>query len=64
MDAYEYFQFGISPEQKQNIEALIKKRVEAKQNKQFDEADNIREELQQLGISIMDTVNGVVWEKL
>lgn len=64
LDAYEYFQFGISPEQKQNIEALIKKRVEAKQNKQFDEADNIREELQQLGISIMDTVNGVVWEKL
>ncbi len=64
LDAYEYFQFGISPEQKQNIEALIKKRVEAKQNKQFDEADNIREELQQLGIFIMDTVNGVVWEKL
>ncbi len=64
LDAYEYFQFGISNEQKNHIETLIAKRVEAKKNKEFDKADLIREELQNLGISIMDTPNGVVWEKL
>ncbi|RXJ87718.1 cysteine--tRNA ligase [Arcobacter sp. CECT 8985] len=63
-DAYKYFQFGISDEQIKHIEELINKRVEAKKNKEFEKADALRDELKQLDISIMDTPNGVVWEKL
>ena len=63
-DAYEYFQFGIDDSMKENIESLINKRTEAKKNKDFETADKVRDELTTLGISVMDTVNGVVWEKL
>ncbi|RXJ98548.1 cysteine--tRNA ligase [Arcobacter sp. CECT 8986] len=63
-DAYKYFQFGISDEQIAEIEELIEQRVEAKKNKDFEKADLIREELSNKNISIMDTPNGVVWEKL
>jgi cysteinyl-tRNA synthetase len=63
-DAYEYFQFGIDKNTKEKIEALIEKRTEAKKLKDFDSADNVRDELTALGISVMDTPNGVVWEKL
>ena len=63
-DAYKYFQFGISEEEILNIEFLIEKRTEAKKNKDFEMADKIRENISKLGVSIMDTPNGVVWEKL
>ena len=63
-DAYTYFQFGISKEDILNIEALIEKRNEAKKNKDFESADKIRNDISKLGVSIMDTPNGVVWEKL
>lgn len=64
IDAFEYFQFGIKKETKEKIENLISKRNDAKKEKDFATADKIREELTQLEISIMDTPNGVVWEKL
>ena len=63
-DAYAYFQFGISQEDILNIEFLIEKRTEAKKNKDFEMADKIRDDISKLGVSIMDTPNGVVWEKL
>ncbi len=63
-DAYKYFQFGISEEDILNIEFLIEKRNEAKKNKDFEVADKIRNDISSLGVSIMDTPNGVVWEKL
>ncbi len=63
-DAYEYFQFGIDEETKTQIENLIEKRTEAKKAKDFDTADKVRDELATLDISVMDTPNGVVWEKL
>ncbi len=63
-DAYKYFQFGISKEDILNIEFLIEKRNEAKKNKDFELADKIRNDISKLSISIMDTPNGVVWEKL
>ena len=63
-DAYEYFQFGINEETKSKIETLIEARNEAKKNKDFETADKIREELTSMNISIMDTPNGVVWEKI
>ena len=63
-DAYEYFQFGINESTKVKIEELIKKRNEAKKEKDFATADALREELTKMDISLMDTVNGTVWEKL
>ncbi len=63
-DAYEYFQLGISPEQKDEIENLIKRREEAKKIKNFKEADELREELIAKNISIMDTPQGTQWEKI
>ena len=63
-DAYEYFQFGIDEQTKSKIEELITKRNEAKKEKNFEIADASRDELSKLGISLMDTINGTVWEKL
>ena len=63
-DAFEYFQAGIDKETKQKIEELIKKRAEAKKEKNFELADKIREELKEMGISIQDTPDGTKWEKI
>ena len=63
-DAYEYFQFGIDEQTKFKIEDLITQRNEAKKIKDFEKADSVRNELSELGISLMDTTNGTVWEKL
>ncbi|MFW2307651.1 cysteine--tRNA ligase [Aliarcobacter butzleri] len=63
-DAYAYFQFGIDESTKEKIEDLILKRNEAKKAKDFQTADTLRDELSAMDISLMDTVNGTVWEKL
>jgi len=63
-DAYNYFQFGIDNETIEKIESLILKRTEAKKAKDFETADKVRDEVTALGVSLMDTPNGVVWEKL
>ncbi|MDD2888342.1 MAG: cysteine--tRNA ligase [Aliarcobacter sp.] len=63
-DAYEYFQFGIDEVTISKIEELIEKRNEAKKIKDFTTADEVRDELSKMDISLMDTVNGTVWEKL
>ncbi|MDX4062179.1 cysteine--tRNA ligase [Aliarcobacter skirrowii] len=63
-DAFAYFQFGVDEELKNKIETLLKERAEAKTNKDFIKADAIRDELNRVGISIMDNINGTVWEKL
>ncbi len=63
-DAFEYFQFGIDEKTKNKIEQLINERNEAKKQKDFLSADAIRDELTKLRISVMDTTNGVVWEKI
>ncbi len=62
-DAYEYFQFGINQEQVKKIEELIQNRTDAKKEKNFELSDKYRDELTSLGISLMDTANGTVWEK-
>lgn len=60
----EYFQAGVNSEDKIKIENLIDKRAEAKKAKDFNMADNIRNELLLMGISLMDTPNKTIWEKL
>ncbi len=63
-DAYGYFQLGIDEATKAKIEKLIAKRSEAKKQKDFATADKIRDELQVMGIAIMDTPQGTFWEKI
>ena len=43
------------------IEELITKRTEAKKNKNFAEADAIRDKLTEMGVTIKDTRQGVQW---
>jgi len=59
---YEYFQFGLDEETKAKIDNLIMKRSEAKKAKDFAASDALRDELTALGVSIMDTPAGTVWE--
>jgi cysteinyl-tRNA synthetase len=55
---------GVSDEEIAKIEALIAQRIEAKDNKDFDRADEIRGELSAMGIEIKDTREGTDWEKV
>ncbi|HIP03225.1 MAG TPA: cysteine--tRNA ligase [Campylobacterales bacterium] len=64
LNAYAYFQIGISDKEKKNIETLISKRNEAKTSKDYEKSDAIRDQLTNLGIQIMDTAEGTVWEKI
>lgn len=59
----EYLQFGVSNEQKEQIKRLLDERTIAKKERNFARADEIRDELEKMNISIMDTPNGTVWEK-
>ena len=59
----EYFQFGVSDEQKEQIKRLLDERAVAKKERNFTRADEIRDELAKINISIMDTPNGAVWER-
>jgi len=63
-DPYEWFQHGIDNETKREIEELIRRRDEAKKEKDFATADAIRERLGQKGIALMDTPDGTKWERL
>ena len=62
-DSTKYFQIGVDEETKQKIEKLIQLRVEAKKDKDFAKADEIRDKLGSMGIMIQDTADGTIWEK-
>jgi len=62
-DAYDYFRIGMSEEEIERIEELVRERSEAKKRRDFERADAIREELGRLGIQVMDTPDKTVWEK-
>lgn len=59
---YEYFQFGLDEMTKAKIDELIVRRTEAKKIKDFAASDAIRDELNAMGIAIMDTPSGTFWE--
>lgn len=48
----------------QKVEDLIAKRAQAKKEKNFDLADQIRDELTAMGIAIEDTRQGVKWKRI
>lgn len=61
-DETEYFRFGVSEQQRAQIEELIKQRAQAKAEKDFARADAIRARLTDMKIEVMDTASGTVWE--
>ena len=63
-EPFSYFQIGINQETKDSIEALIKARNQAKIDKNYEKSDAIRNEISSMGISLMDTPEGTLWEKL
>ena len=48
----------------EKIEILLAERIEAKDNKNFTRADEIRDELLNIGIEIKDTREGTSWEQV
>lgn len=48
----------------EEVEALIKERGEARKNKDFKRADEIRDSLLQMGIILEDTREGVKWKRV
>ena len=52
---------SLDPELKAKVEDLIAKRAEAKKNKDFSLADQIRGELLDMGIVIKDTREGTIY---
>jgi cysteinyl-tRNA synthetase len=50
-----------SPELAAKVEALLEQRKVARANKDFTRSDSIREELNQLGVTIEDTANETTW---
>ena len=53
----------VSDEEIKSVFALIKKRENLREQKQFEEADKIREEIASMGISLIDHKNRTIWMK-
>ena len=47
----------------EEIEKLIAKRIEARQNKDFARSDEIRDQLKEQGIILEDTAQGTRWRR-
>jgi len=63
-EPFSYFQIGVDDALTTKIETLISQRIEAKRNKDFTTSDKIRDDLIAMGIAIMDTADGTLWEKV
>ena len=63
-EPFSYFQIGVDEALKAQIEQKIAQRNEAKKNKDFATSDALRDELTAMGIAIMDTPDGTLWEKI
>ncbi|MCB0413419.1 MAG: cysteine--tRNA ligase [Bdellovibrionales bacterium] len=44
------------------VDQLVSQRIEARNNKNFEESDRLRDQLNEMGISVMDRPDGTVWE--
>ena len=62
-DCVEYFQQGVTKEQKVYIQEQIAIRAQAKKARDFAKADAIRTELESMGIVLSDTSDGTIWER-
>jgi cysteinyl-tRNA synthetase len=64
MDPFEWFQWGVSADDRQMIETQIAKRKAAKAAKDFAQADAIRDALAAKGVGLMDLPGQTVWERI
>jgi cysteinyl-tRNA synthetase len=51
----------ISQDEKEEIDSLITKREELRQEKQFDEADNIRNKINEMNVELIDHKGKTIW---
>jgi cysteinyl-tRNA synthetase len=63
-EPFSYFQIGVDEVTKYKIESLVEQRNEAKKAKDYAKSDAIRDEILAMGVSLMDTSNGTLWEKI
>ena len=63
MNPENWFELNDNKIDTKHIEALLEKRNQAKTQKNYQIADDIRSKLSSMGITIKDTVNGTIWEK-
>lgn len=63
-DAEAWFRGDNSDDEAAQIEEMIAKRTDAKKNKNWAEADAIRDELKSRGIILEDSPTGTTWKKL
>ncbi len=63
-EPFGYFQLGMDKNLKDKVEHFIEMRNDAKRSKNYLEADKIRDKITEMGIRIMDTSEGTVWEKI
>ena len=54
---------GAAGDDDADIDAMVTARVEAKANKDFAEADRIRDELRVMGVTVEDTAAGPIWHR-
>jgi len=47
----------------EEIDALIEERIQARQNKDFARADEIRDQLKEMNILLEDTAQGIRWKR-
>lgn len=64
LEAVEYFQLGVSKDLKEEILQKISTRIQAKKDKNYALADQIRKDLEEKGIALLDTNEGTLWEKI
>lgn len=64
LEAIEYFQLGINQELKEEVLREINRRNQAKKDKNYALADQIRKDLENKGIALLDTSDGTIWEKI
>ncbi|MBR4895922.1 MAG: cysteine--tRNA ligase, partial [Clostridia bacterium] len=54
---------GVDPATREEVEALIRERAEAKKAKDFARADALRDQLASMGVTLKDAKGAVSWEK-
>ena len=62
-DTYKWFDSGADVDEVL-VEQMLKDREEARLNKDFVKADEIRQKIESLGVSIEDGPEGPLWKKL
>lgn len=59
----EFLQADVDKEEVAKIEALISKRERARENKNWQEADKVRDQLAAMSVELEDSASGTVWRK-